>query len=106
MKIKLIATSGFFLLILIIVVLFNLANGRTQESQIKQKEILESRFELVETILLFDDPEVPSDYQYSTRVGGRVFGKIYRDKVTGVEYLYSWIGSAHGGPMMTRYYRK
>jgi hypothetical protein len=34
-----------------------------------------------------------------------VYAEIYKDKNTGVEYLYLWEGMNHGGPAITRYYR-
>jgi hypothetical protein len=92
------------LTLLAFIIFFNLSV--TAPSQPQPPQNLESRFELVETVLLYDDTRTPSDYEYSTRIGGRLYARIFRDKVTGVEYLYAWIGAANGGPMITRYYRQ
>lgn len=33
-------------------------------------------------------------------------GTVYRDKETGIEYLYIWGGSGNGGPAITRLWKK
>ena len=35
-----------------------------------------------------------------------VKGTIYKDNITGIEYLYMWVGGVHGGPVMIRLWEK
>ena len=62
---------------------------KAKEYRISQ---MDARFEFVEEFRLTND-------QTNTV-------KIYRDKTTGLEYIYSWMGSSQAGPVLTRYYRK
>jgi len=85
--------KNLFVAVVIIIVVSGCfaALGRYDQKEAeKLEEQVGTRFELVK--------EINFDVKYRSVQKA----KIYKDKETGIKYIYMWCGGYRGGPVMTR----